>query len=223
MFQRTKFISGTHTCPLFLYNVCNSPNCQNARHLTMPSFVNSANGSSTRGSLMFILHRSILLTQDACSPLVHICHHNCLLHVYVEMTQDVTVKMHVELLSCTPIKQTYSVSLSCSMCTVRVKTSNIPDTVTSQTGDGTSSLQAKYCHWNRSVHSTSSWLTPVKHNTTSINRLLSILINWTNFLNFWEVQLVTMTELPKWHLISVSPQYVTYCMPSDWHLIYWGV
>jgi len=47
---------------------------------------------STRGSHLFLLHRSILLKQDACSPLVHICHHKCLLHVYVEMTQDVTVK-----------------------------------------------------------------------------------------------------------------------------------
>ena len=105
------------------------------------------NGSSTRGSLLFLLHRSILLKEDACSPLVHICHHKCLLHFYVEMTQDITVKKrHVEVLSCTPIKQTYSVPLSCNMCKVRTKTSNIPGIVISQTDDDPSSLQAKYCH-----------------------------------------------------------------------------
>jgi len=33
-------------------------------------------GSSTRGSLLVLLHRSILFTQDACSAVVHICQHN---------------------------------------------------------------------------------------------------------------------------------------------------
>ena len=51
-----------------------------------------ANGSSTRGSLLFLLHRSIRLKQDACSAVVHICHRKYLLHVYMEMTQGVTVK-----------------------------------------------------------------------------------------------------------------------------------
>ena len=91
------------------------------------------------------------------------------------------------MLSCTPIKQTFSVPLSCNMCTVRAKTSNIPRTVISQTDDGLSSLQAKYCHWKRFVPSTSSWLTPVKHNTNTIYRLLSTLINWTHFPTFLAV------------------------------------
>jgi len=56
------------------------------------NFSAGANGSSTQGSLLFLLHRSILLKHDACYPVVHVCHHKCLLEVDVEMTQDVTVK-----------------------------------------------------------------------------------------------------------------------------------
>jgi len=74
--------------------------------------------------------------------------------------------------------------MSCNMCTVRGKTSNVPGTVMSQTDDGPLSLQAKYCHSKRSAPSTSSWLTPVKHNITPINRLLSTLINCTHFPTF---------------------------------------
>ena len=112
---------------------------------TCPPSSASANVASTQGSLLFLLHRTILLTQDACSPLVHICHNKCLFHVYVETTQGVTVKKrHVEVLSCTRIKQTFSVPLSCNVCTVTAKTSNVPGTVISRTVDGPSSLQAKY-------------------------------------------------------------------------------
>jgi len=129
----------------------------------------SVNVSPTQGSLLFLLYRYILLTQDACSPLVHICHHKCILHVFVEMTQDVTVKKHVEVLSCTSIKQTFNVPLSCNVCTVRAKTSNVSDTILKQTDDGPSSLQAKYCHWKRFIHSTSSWLTHVKPTQPQLN------------------------------------------------------
>ena len=92
MSEGSKFRSGTHTYPLFLYNVCDSPNCRTQDISTCHPSLASANGSSTQGSLLFLLHRSFLLKQDAHSPLVHICHHKCLLHVYVEMTQGVTVK-----------------------------------------------------------------------------------------------------------------------------------
>jgi hypothetical protein len=43
---------------------------------TCRPFSASANGSSTPGSLLFLLHRSILLKQDACYPVVHICQHS---------------------------------------------------------------------------------------------------------------------------------------------------
>jgi hypothetical protein len=79
---------------------------------TCSTFSAGADGSSTQGSLLFLLHRSTLLKPDACSPVVQICQQKCLLQVYVEITQDVTVKKrHVVVLSCTPIKQTFSVSV----------------------------------------------------------------------------------------------------------------
>ena len=75
-------------------------------------FSAGANVSSTQSSLLFLLQRSTLLKQDACSPVVQICQQKCLLQFYVEMTQDVTVKKrHVEVFSCTPTKQTFSVSV----------------------------------------------------------------------------------------------------------------
>ena len=39
IFQGSKFRPGTHTFPLVLYNVCDSPNCQSTRHFNMPSFL----------------------------------------------------------------------------------------------------------------------------------------------------------------------------------------
>ena len=67
---------------------------------TLRPFSADANGSSTPSSLLFLLHRSILLTQDACSAVVLIRLYKCLLHVDVERTQDVAVKVrHVEVLS----------------------------------------------------------------------------------------------------------------------------
>ena len=74
----------TQTSTLLLYNVCDSPNRQNAGHLKMPPSLSAAvNGSSTRGSLLFILHCSILLKRDACSAVVRIGQHNihCMEHV----------------------------------------------------------------------------------------------------------------------------------------------
>jgi len=57
-------------------------------------FSAGANGSSTPCGLLFLIHRTILLKHDARYPVVHICHHKCLLEVDVEMTtQDVTVKL----------------------------------------------------------------------------------------------------------------------------------
>jgi hypothetical protein len=46
-----------------------------------------ANGSPTWGSLLFLL-----LKQDECTPVVQFSQHNCHLQVYVETTQDDTVK-----------------------------------------------------------------------------------------------------------------------------------
>ena len=74
--------------------------------------------------------------------------------------------------------------MSYNMCTVSTKRTNVPGTVISQTDDGLSSLQAKYCHWNMFVRSTSSWLTPVKNNRTTNKWLQSMLINWTHFPTF---------------------------------------
>jgi hypothetical protein len=51
-----------------------------------------ANASPAWGSPLFLLEGSILLKQDACSPVVQISRHNCLPQVPVKMTQDVTVK-----------------------------------------------------------------------------------------------------------------------------------
>jgi len=59
---------------------------------TCRPFSAGANGSSTQGSLLFLIHRSILLKHDARYPVVHSCHRKCLLEVDVEMTQDATVK-----------------------------------------------------------------------------------------------------------------------------------
>jgi hypothetical protein len=67
-------------------SVCDLPNRQpmSATHPTARTqdistcrpFSAGVNGSLTRGSLLFLLHRSILLKQDACSAVVQICHHN---------------------------------------------------------------------------------------------------------------------------------------------------
>jgi hypothetical protein len=59
---------------------------------TSSPFSAGTDGSPTQGSLLFLLHSSIPLKQDACSPVAQISQHICLLQVYVEMTQDVTVK-----------------------------------------------------------------------------------------------------------------------------------
>jgi len=126
-------------------------------------------------------------------------------------------------LSCTPIKQTYSVPRSCNLCKVRTKTSNVPGIVISQTDDGPSSLQAKYCHQNRFVHSTNSWLTPVKHNTNTIKRLLSMAINWTHFPTFLGAPVSDQDRAAQVAPNIASPHYATYCMPFYRHLIYWGI
>jgi hypothetical protein len=94
MYQGSKFRSGTHT-PKAHFSYTRSvthPTARTQDNSTCLPFPAGANGFSTRGSLLFLLHRSIPLTQVACSPMVHICHHKCLRHVYVETTQDVTVK-----------------------------------------------------------------------------------------------------------------------------------
>ena len=49
---------------------------------TCRPFSADANGfASTRGSLLFLVHRSILLKQDGCSPVVQISQQKCLLQV----------------------------------------------------------------------------------------------------------------------------------------------
>ena len=53
----------------------------------------------------------------------------------------------LEVLSCTPIKQTFSVHLChVNMRTETAKTGNVPDIVILQTDVCPSSLQATYCH-----------------------------------------------------------------------------
>ena len=120
MFQGSTFISGaypTFPLPTFLTQCLTHPTARKQDISTCRPFSAGANGSSTRGSLLFLLHRSILLKQDARFPVVHICHHKCLLEVDVVMTQDVTVKRgNVEVLSCTPIKQNFSVPLCHVSC-----------------------------------------------------------------------------------------------------------
>ena len=129
------------------------------------------------------------------------------------MTQGVTVKQGMWRCSVVHQLSKPSVPLSCNMCKVRTKTSNVPGIVISQTDDGPSSLQAKYCHCNRFVHSTSSWLTPVKHNTITIKQLLSMLINWTHFPTFLGAPYSYQDRADQVAPNIVSPQYATYCMP----------
>jgi len=147
MFHGNKFISGTHTFPLVLYNVCDSPNRQNTRHFNMPSFL-------SRCEWFFNMRQSsVPITQ------IHPFETGCMFSIGPHLSPYVPLpclcgndtrchckKRQVEVLSCTPIKQTYSVPRSCNMCTVRTKTSNVPGIVISQTDNGPSSLQAKYCH-----------------------------------------------------------------------------
>jgi hypothetical protein len=115
MFQGSIFRSGTHTHSHFPYTMSvTHPTARMQDISTSHPFSAAVNGSSMPGSLVFQPHRSILLKQDACSPVAHICQHKCLLKVDVEKMQGVTVKRrHVEVLSCTPIKQTLKMSLYC--------------------------------------------------------------------------------------------------------------
>jgi hypothetical protein len=144
MFQESIFRSGTHI-PTFVIQ-CDSPNRQNARHPNMPPLLNWSEWFLN--NRQFLLQRSIHLKQDACYPVVQICHHKYLPNVDVEMTQDVTVKKKV--CECAQLYTKHAhlqcPSMSCNMCTVRAKTSNIPGIVISQTDDGPSSLQATYSH-----------------------------------------------------------------------------
>jgi hypothetical protein len=90
----------------------------------------------------------------------------------------------MEVLSSTPIKQSFkSPSTSCNMCTVTAKTRNIPGNAPT-TDDSQSSLQTKHCHSYSVVPSTSSCITPVKYNMTTIKQVLSILTNWPHFLSY---------------------------------------
>jgi hypothetical protein len=92
MFQGSIFRSGTHTFLLFLYNVCDSPNRQNARQLNMSPFLSHCE--------WFLNMRQSSVPTTQIHPFERGCilsggpdfHHKCLLEVVVEMTQDVTVK-----------------------------------------------------------------------------------------------------------------------------------
>ena len=114
-------------------------------------FSAGANGSSTWGSLLLLQHRSILWKQDACSPVVHICH-RVSSNLMGNDTRCHCKQRHMEVLSCTPIRQTFSVPLCHVTCVqLTAKTSNVPGTVISQIDNGPSSLQAKYCHCKKFV------------------------------------------------------------------------
>jgi hypothetical protein len=70
--------------------------------------------------------------------------------------------------------------MSCNMCTVTAKTSNVPGIVISQM-TVLQTFRPITATKKRFVRSTSSRLTPVKHNTTTIKQLLSISIKLDSF------------------------------------------
>jgi hypothetical protein len=90
----------------------------------------------------------------------------------------------MEVLSSTPIKQSFKSPItSCNMCTVTAKTRNISGNAPTM-DDSLSSIQTKHCHSYRVVPSTSSCITPVKYNMTTIKQVPSILTNWPHFLSY---------------------------------------
>ena len=153
MFQRSKFGSDTLTFPLHTFFIpclwlTQPPERKTSQHAALsqlmrmvpqheavfcsyytdPSFLNR----------MHVLRWSTFVTVSAFSKLIR------------NDTRCHCKKRHVEVLSCTPIKQIFSVPLCHVTCVeLTAKTSNVPGTVISQIDDGPSSLQAKYCHWKK--------------------------------------------------------------------------
>jgi hypothetical protein len=79
------------------------PHKQVTRHLNLMLFLSCVHHTSTRGNTLFLIHSSVLWNKDDGSPLVLLCLHKIPLHLYVKISQDVTVKRHVKVLNCRPI------------------------------------------------------------------------------------------------------------------------
>jgi len=73
------------------------------RHLNLMPFLSSVHHASTRGNPLFLIHSSVFWHKDDGCPLLLLCLHKILLHLYVKISQDVTVKKHVKVLYCRPI------------------------------------------------------------------------------------------------------------------------
>jgi hypothetical protein len=120
MYQGSKFRSDTHTHTPKAHFSCTMPLTHRTARTqdtsTCRPLSAGVNCYSPQGSLLFLLHRSILFTQDACSALVQICHHKCLLQVDVEMIQDVTVKKGMQRCSIVCQLSKFSVSLCHVTC-----------------------------------------------------------------------------------------------------------
>ena len=120
----SKFRSDTNShSTLLLYIDCDSPKRQNTRHLSRckwffnvrQSSVSFTETHSFDTGCMFCIGPDLSLQVPSQSFWGNVKRCHC-------------KKRHVEVLSCIPIQQIFSVHLSCNMYTVKAKTSNIPGT-----------------------------------------------------------------------------------------------
>jgi hypothetical protein len=79
------------------------PHKQFTRHLNLMLFLSHVHHASTRRNPLFLIHSSVLWHKDDGCSLVLLCLHKIPLHLYVKISQDVTVKRHVKALNCRPI------------------------------------------------------------------------------------------------------------------------
>ena len=120
MCQGSKFRSGTHTLPKHTLLI-------QYLWLTQPPERKKPQHATLSQPVQVVLQHEAVFCSSYVEPFfwhrMHVLHWstfvsiNCLLLVDVELTQDVAVKKrHVEVLSCTIIKQTFSFSLCYVTC-----------------------------------------------------------------------------------------------------------
>jgi hypothetical protein len=126
------------------------------------------------------------------------------LNMYVEISQDVTVKRYVELLSWRPISTSSVPLMPCITCTVKAKTRNIPDTVlTSETNmmflhpTSPSTATIQVCSFHQQLHNSCE----IQHDHNEMGATISYVSESSNEYGSW-----LMTSF--WHLKVQEGSYI---------------